>query len=203
VLCLSTKAVGFDTTGLSRLLNLSLSKKYAPMVRPGLPPYHQWRASRVGEEGDPICTRKANGGGSALRHEVCAGSHLSDLCPYPAEKTDDFHHRQDIQHMYTASVRRRSLIKHPPSMILAAIVASQVFLKHIIMKDRPWGDSHGIKPRVLDNLKLSAGCFQDLTSIRLLLTIHSCKFPHTRTSVETKANNAKSDQVQVKDCVYS
>jgi hypothetical protein len=84
----------------------------------------------------------------------------------------------ELQGLYPASVRQRSLAKNPPSMILsAAVLGASISLKHIYMGERRTGTFDGVKPRilnVLNNLDIAYRC-EYLKTLSLFLTSRNCK----------------------------
>ena len=82
---------------------------------------------------------------------------------------------------YPASVRQRSLAKHPPSMNLsAAVLGASMSLEHIYMGERPTGTFDGVKPRTLNvlvnNLDNVYRCGY-LKTLGLVLKSHNGKLP--------------------------
>lgn len=54
---------------------------------------------------------------------------------------------RDLQRTYSSSVRKRNLAKHPPSMIMAAVMVAGSNLEHVIMCACTTGSFYGVKPR--------------------------------------------------------
>jgi len=75
-----------------------------------------------------------------------------------------------------ATVRRHSLLKHAPTMIMSAVVQSApASLKSFHIVEWPTRSAGGLIPRVLNGLKRGDGLFSRLTSLTLVLTSRNRK----------------------------
>jgi hypothetical protein len=86
---------------------------------------------------------------------------------------------QHLRHLYSAKLRKNSLAKHSPTMILAASVTARVTLRPFVMTERRTGTCHGIKPRILNSFLYSAACMTSLKTLSLSLTSGNYK-PQSR-----------------------
>lgn len=74
----------------------------------------------------------------------------------------------------SAEVRRHRLMKHAPTMILAAVLQSEASLESFEMAGRPGIPVGGLNPRVLNKFTLRGGIFSQLTVMNLKLTSRCC-----------------------------
>ncbi|KAH4296171.1 hypothetical protein HBH64_088300 [Parastagonospora nodorum] len=169
--CFRLTSVQFNGTGLSRLVELSLSDKYASLLRIII--FHPAADSQT------IATAKTTpleAGGenmAKLRHYVTEHAPETTFMIFALARLKGLYSviiGPMFQRLYPASVRQRSLARHPSSMILPAIIASRVPLKHMLMWDQTPELFHGVKPRIMDNLRYHTGCFKNLTTLTLMLT---------------------------------
>jgi hypothetical protein len=160
--CFRLKSVRFNGTGLSRFVELSLSDKYALLLRIII--FHPAADSHT------IATAKTTpleAGGEKMakfRHYVTEHAPETTFMIFALARLKRLHSviiGPMFQRLYPAGVRQRSLARHPPSMILAAIIASRAPLRHMLMWDQTPELFHGVKPRIMDNLKYHAGCFKN------------------------------------------
>lgn len=186
VRCLRTKTVIFDGPGLARLVELSLSEKYAPLV--GTLVFYP--AAKKQTTTTTNTTLPEAGGDKMATFRQYAAKHAPEtmyimlaLARMKAVKSVIL--GASIPGVYPANVRQRSLARHPPSMILAAIVASRAPLKHIIMWETIQGPCHGVKPRIMENLWYHAGWFEHLTTISLTLNSRNSVSSQTAVLEET------------------
>jgi hypothetical protein len=179
--CLTVKKVIFDMIGLTSLYALSISTIYAPQVQSVVfvAPRDESRTARSKVlKGNQYLHKVIRATACMLRlpseqatevlHMMIAFKRLQNLQTVIASRS--------VQHRYPASVRQSSLAKHPPTMILAADVASEAHLQHIIMCDRDTGTAHGVRPRILDGFLPESFHFNTLKTISLVLTARNRKF---------------------------
>jgi hypothetical protein len=178
--CLAIKKVIFDMIGMISLYDLLLSDTYASkdqtLVFVAPMDESRYEASKILE------------GTQELHKVIQAMAYM--LRPRSQQATDvlyimvAFRRLQNlqtvilsesIQHCYPASVQQSSLAKHPPTMILAAAVASKVRLQHIVMCDRETGTVHGVRPRILNGFLAKIIQLKTLRTISLVLTVRNCK----------------------------
>jgi hypothetical protein len=178
--CLAVKKFIFDMIGMMSLYGLSLSDNYASKVQTlvFVAPMDESRYE----------ARKILKGTLELHEVVRATARILGLRSQQAtdvlyimvafrrlQNLQTVILSESIQHCYPASVRQSSLAKHPPTMVLAAAVASNVQLQHIVMCDRETGTVHGVRPRILNGFLLAILQLNTLRTISLVLTTRNCR----------------------------
>jgi hypothetical protein len=185
----TVKTLTFHRYSLKRLVQLSHSPAYSPLVKtlvfmPMSEAWHEtspymanWRATDLWKleevmEDDTLqqLQTKNTPETSLLTVALRAFAGLKTLVVSPG-----------MQLPWSASVRRHSLLKHPPTMIMAAVMQSATTLKTLSMLGDQARSSGGLKPRIMNSFKPGHRIFSHLSTLDLVLTSHSCKsiFAHT------------------------
>jgi hypothetical protein len=179
--CLAVKVVAFDMLSLVKLFDLAMSESYASRVQ-SLVFVAPRDKSNDGIQKILMVNHNLHNGAVATASSMRLPCQQATEVLYMMIAFRLLQNLQtvivssSIQHCYPASVRQSSLAKHPPTMILAAAMASKAQLQHIIMCDRNTGAAHGVKPRILDGFLAGIVRFNTLKTISLVLPTRNCKF---------------------------
>jgi hypothetical protein len=180
--CLAVKVVAFDMLSLVKLFDLAMSESYASRVQSLvfvasrdksndgihkilMVPHNLHNGAVATARSMRLLCQQA----TEVLYMMIAFRLLQNLQTVMVSSSS-------IQHCYPASVRQKCLAKHPPTMILAAAVASEAQLQHIVMCDRKTGAAHGVKPRILDRFLPKIVQFNTFKTISLVLTTQNCRF---------------------------
>jgi hypothetical protein len=173
--CFTVKVVPFEPSGLVHPFGLCLSVDHCPLLQTVvfIAPKEVYPSDLAMEDIDGSvqmlakCITFSTGHAKEVILVVVAFNTLANL------RTVNI--GQDLQHFYSAKVRKNSLAKHPPTMILAASMATRVHMKHFIRAECETGTCHGVKPRILDSFLRNFAFVNNLNTLSLLLTNRNCK----------------------------
>jgi hypothetical protein len=176
--CFTVKIVTFDLSSLARLVQLSRSPAYSPLVRDlvFLAARHGPPAMNQSSDEDHLSASINEDlavEGMGFRQAKETTLLIMALNGFLNVKTIII--GRSLQDLYPARVRQSSLAKHAPSMILAATVLGSLSLEHLYMNKWTNDAFHGVKPRILDNFQLEMNKFRYLKTIRLTLISRNCK----------------------------
>lgn len=179
----NTKILIFDLYTLSKLVELSRSAAYSPIVKTLVfvpPPDTSEKDSPESKWTEAVHRKKLEAALEGSPEEKLRLSNAIETSSmiFAFNRLPNLIRIQTSPRMQLpcpAEVRKHNLSQHAPTMIMAAIVQSGASLEEFDMADRSGVPIGGMNPRVLNNFALRPGLFTHLKLLRLKLTSRCCK----------------------------